>query len=643
MGKKYILALVSLFVMVVNASSEDLQVDRIKYAEVLKHYSRQSSDSLKFRAALFLIDNIGLHFTVQSKSLDCYYSKLANIECVYNYPECKEHIYALADSIVPDISYERISDNKVISSQYLIDNIDDAFDKWQKGSFSQHLNFAEFCEYLLPYKLTNERVENWRTELYAQYKRGLESIVPVDDKKYSAYWGATQVNDIIKQDKIHIQNVPYIGNVNLPISVLKNLKMGMCNDYAFKTAYVMRACGIPVCVDFTPQWPTRPHSHHWNVVLDNSGKNIPFMGAESNPGYPCKDDYVVGKIYRYQYALQKQSLFWKNKMVGENVPENLNSPFIKDVTEEYTKGVTVTLNLKGKNIDKKHFAYLAAFDNQEWIPIAFAEIKDDKAVFENVGRGAVYLPVLWNERCIPVECPIKVKENGEIVLMKPMVQNRNTINLTRKYPTFSRIYSYSKRMNKGVFVASNTTSFDKKVIVAEIDRNPEMQMDSVFANYKYGQFRYLRYMAPKRSHCNVAELYFYDCNKKQIFPNSVTTDGTEDKGFNGTEVLDGKFLTFYESKKTDHAYLDFDFGKEVKLSMIKYLPRNDDNYVTPGHKYRLDYYDREGPQPLLTVIANSSFVTFKNVPSGALLILHDLTGGTEERIFEYEDGNIIWH
>lgn len=36
MGKKYILALVSLFVMVVNASSEDLQVDRIKYAEVLK-------------------------------------------------------------------------------------------------------------------------------------------------------------------------------------------------------------------------------------------------------------------------------------------------------------------------------------------------------------------------------------------------------------------------------------------------------------------------------------------------------------------------------------------------------------------------------------------------------------------------------
>lgn len=64
MGKKYILALVSLFVMVVNASSEDLQVDRIKYAEVLKHYSRQSSDSLKFRAALFLIDNIGLHFVL---------------------------------------------------------------------------------------------------------------------------------------------------------------------------------------------------------------------------------------------------------------------------------------------------------------------------------------------------------------------------------------------------------------------------------------------------------------------------------------------------------------------------------------------------------------------------------------------------
>lgn len=378
-------------------------------------------------------------------------------------------------------------------------------------------------------------------------------------------------------------------------------------------------------------------------MLDNTGKNIPFMGAESNPGYPCKDDYVVGKIYRYTYALQKQSLFWKNKDIMENVPEMLNLPFMKDVTEEYTKGVTVTLNFEGLSFGNRHFAYLAAFDNQEWVPVAFAEIKGNRAVFENVGRGAVYLPIFWDEDCIPVGYPINIKKNGEIVSMQPKTQHTDVISFTRKYPIFSRIYSFSKRMYKGSFSASDKPDFENKMVVAEINRNPEMQMDSVQANYKDRQFRYLRYIAPKRSHCNVAEMQFYDSNGKLVIPNLITTDGTEESGFSGKEVLDGKYLTYYESKKSDYAYLNFDFEKPVKLSKIKYLPRNDDNYITPGHKYRLDYYDKKGAKSLSTVVATSSTITFKNVPSGALLILHDLTAGTEERIFEYDNGMIVWH
>ena len=247
-------------------------------------------DSLKQKVVSFLMDNIKYHASVKGRLLDEYYDKLTGIEERFSYPECLDIIYSLADStrILGDADYKRVPDIECVSMEYLVENIDHAFNRWKDGHFARHLSFEQFCEYLLPYKLTNENVESWREELYGKYRSCMESIYNIDDKKWSAYWGASQVNDRIKQEKIFIHSIPYIGNVNLPVRVLKNLRMGECSDYTYKTAYIMRACGIPVAIDFTPQWPTRPHSHQWNVVLDNSGKNIPFMGAESNPGYPCK-------------------------------------------------------------------------------------------------------------------------------------------------------------------------------------------------------------------------------------------------------------------------------------------------------------------------------------------------------------------
>ena len=41
----------------------------------------------------------------------------------------------------------------VITAEYLIDNIDRAFDNWQKRPWNRSLSFEDFCEYLLPYRV----------------------------------------------------------------------------------------------------------------------------------------------------------------------------------------------------------------------------------------------------------------------------------------------------------------------------------------------------------------------------------------------------------------------------------------------------------------------------------------------------------
>ena len=131
--------------------------------------------------------------------------------------------------------------------------------------------------------------------------------------------------------------LPQLG-VELPLQALDDMRMGECFDYATLAVYVMRACGIPVALDFTPQWPDRAHNHYWNALIDNTGLCIPFVGVESNPGYPSKQGRLLAKVYRYTFAYQPQSLHALNAESHESVPPMLDSPFMKDVSGEYFKG-----------------------------------------------------------------------------------------------------------------------------------------------------------------------------------------------------------------------------------------------------------------------------------------------------------------
>ena len=189
---------------------------------------------------------------------------------------------------------------------------------------------------------------------------------------------------------------------------------------------------------------------------------------------------------------------------------------------------------------------------------------------------------------------------------------------------------------------TNPENFTESVKIAEITRNPEMEYDSVTADTKGRAYRFICYTAPRRSHCNVAELEFYDIEGKKIKPKSITTDGNEDAGFKAENVIDCDALTYYQTKKSDDCTLTIDFGEPHAVAGIRYLPRNDDNHVTAGHRYCLDYYDHDGAHTVGEQTATTDCVTFTDVPTNALYILHDLTKGREERIFTYENGEVRW-
>jgi hypothetical protein len=610
--------------------------------QVLSHYEK--GDTLKLKAARFLLRNMPYHFTKKGETLDKYYSEISKINKEYKYPDCIAQYDILYNTLGdPNRELKKVCDTEVISAASLIKNIDLSYEEWKHGNWARHLSFDQFCEYLLPYRVGEENFEEWRDDLSKQYKPRIEWMKYQYDKCNSAYWAALYMNDQIKNLKFNIYAVLPNSEVENPLMILRNMRMGECNDYAKLTAYIMRASGIPVGIDFTPQWPFRSSGHCWNTLLDNSGRNVPFMGGESNPGYPCKAGYVMAKVYRRTFSYQSQSLFALNQNINESVPQNLNTPFVKDVTEEYLQGVSLHVDLNGRHYRKNNFIYLSVFDNQNWIPVAYAPFtKDGKADFEKMGRGIVYLPTYWGANgAVAADHPIEVKSDGTVHRLIPNMKKTQTVTMTRKFPVFGGVLWYSTRMINGYFEASNSADFSNAVKCATIKQDPLMRYDSVRTEVK-DKYRYWRYVSPDKGYCNVAEIIF--SNKGKVLPyQQITSDGDSAKDHTALQAFDHDALTFYESKAASRGWIGVDMGKSVSVDQIIYLPRNDDNNVSPGQLYQLCYYDDGKSKPIGTVTATSYNITFKNVPSNALYILHDLTRGQEERIFTYNNGNINWY
>ena len=624
----------------------------ISYAEnfeqlsqrIIEHYSHHE-DTLKLKAAHFLLENIPFHFSISNPLLDLYYAEVEKINNNYNYPDCVDQYDGLYEMLgMPDDNKtEIVCDTICLSFEDIIETIDFAFSDWQDGKWAQHLSFDDFCEFLLPYRVGNEKFAPWRKSLREEYWRYLGTILKCDDMKGQSYWAACRINDELR--KLRFRNQKVIPNLKIewPLSALLNIRMGDCYDYAKLTTYVMRACGIPVSLDYTPQWPDRAHNHHWNVLLDNSGFSMPFMGCESNPGHPNKPGRKMAKVYRYTFAYQSQSLYAQNKNIGHHIPDILSSPFVKDVSEEYFKGHTVTVKLNNAH-SLDSFAYIAVFNNQEWVPVDFAKIESNRtATFYCLGGDIVYMPVYWSRNgSTPAGDIILLNSNGTIKTLQQNLDQTQTITIRRKYPLFNRIFKYRMLMKNGHFEAADSPDFTNAISFGMINKVSLSGYDTIAVNKNIGQHRYWRYVSPIGGKCNVAELKFIDSGIT-LLPKHVLSHGLPLGNNKSENAFDDDDLTFYEAGTTKDGWIGADFGEPVNINKIAFLPRNDDNDITVGHTYQLAYFDDGREVPVATLTAKENELVFKNVPTNTVYILHDLDKGMEERIFTYDNNVINWY
>ena len=611
---------------------------------VIAHYAKQG-DSLKLKAARFLTENMARHSYYDSPLLRRYYSAAEGIGRERDYRKRINKFRELYAEL-GDIGAGRqtVADADGMGADVLIAGIDSTFADWRCGHWARHLSFGEFCEWLLPYRVADERPERWRGRLSALYRHYAEALDSCDERSRSAYWAARAVASGLAASGYRMDDkaLPHT-DIDLPVSTMMAMGMGECGNYARLAVFVMRACGIPAALDFTPQWPNKAHRHTWNVLLAENGRHIPFLGGDVLPGTTQRSADRLAKVYRRTFAYRPESAAALNERFHDPLPPTLASPFMADVSDEYFRGGTVSITLP-ESVLKRRMAYLAVFDNAEWVPVCHAVIDSLRHVtFTSLGRDIVYMPVYWGRAgSVPCGNPVLVRADGGTATLAPDSSRTLTLTISRKYPVAGRVYDFARSLRGGYIEACDTAWNKDAVRVADITGVPSVWWNTVSLS-NAGRHRFWRVVAPANSHCDIAELAFIGGDGKPLAPTDTLCDDLRRDRKKLNAAFDGSPLTYFTSSHFRKAWIGADFGRPVELSELRFMPRNDDNHVTTGHTYQLCYFESGRERVLQTVTARADSLTFEDVPTGALYILHDLTAGTEERVFTVEDGEIRWY
>lgn len=407
--------------------------NRSELLTVLEHY-QTADDSLKYKAALYLIKNMPGHgfvdYTLQDTS-----GKKVDFN-VLDYPDYTTMVAAWdsIEALRGPIDYKHsalVEDAQTVRSQFLIETIDLAFKAWREKPWTKHLTFDQFCEYVLPYRGSNEPLESSRNYFLNKYAHLSERMKNPSDPVEAA----RLINQDVKSWFVFNDRY-YRHPTDQGVHEMLKSGMGRCEDMANLAIYAMRANALAVTSDYTPHWADTGNNHAWNALLDSTGKAVPFMGALFDPGAYSITNRVA-KVYRKTYSQQPQNLVFKVKK-GTAVPGWLAGKYYRDVTKDYTSTSTITVPLDSLPPDSVHFAYVCVFNDGEWKAIHWGKIKNKSVRFRDMGRNIAYLPAFYIHHSLkPAGKAFILQTDGTLRLLSAR-ESKQTL----------RLYSTTKRTRK---------------------------------------------------------------------------------------------------------------------------------------------------------------------------------------------------
>ena len=404
----------------VEAVLKQTKTNGLELEKAISNFNK-TADSLKLKAVYFLIANMDIQHAESYNWVDSAGKRIDFDEL--NYPNFKTSVEAF-DSLKkrhPKLRTKRvfIRDIDTVKSSFLIESVNRAFELWRQP-WAKHISFDDFCEYLLPYRISIEPLQNW----HQPYK---DKFGFVKDKAKGNFDSAlfylkTEINEWFTCTynlEQRTEPLPRLGSLQL-----LSRKKGSCEDVGDMTTFALRSIGIPATVDVVPFWATSTGGHSLNAAFNAKGEATPY---DILLLYDSLKNFIrePAKVLRTTYRKQANTLPYFT--AKEKIPYGfLRLTNYKDVTDEYWPVKDVTCNLFNDTANEK-IVYACVINGLKWQPTWWGLVQNNSVVFNKLCKGAVFLPMYYKRgKLIPAGYPVASGYNKTITL-KPDVQTRTVI------------------------------------------------------------------------------------------------------------------------------------------------------------------------------------------------------------------------
>lgn len=410
--------------------------NRIELEKAIE-YCNKTGDSLKIKAMQFLIANMDIH-----SSSDYYWEDVAGKKIAYNeldYPDFEQAktAFEAVKEKNPGLKPTPViyKDIETITGDYLIQNLEKAFVAW-RTSVIKTTSFVDFCEYILPYRVSVEPLQAWRTVYAEKFKwinqhipsKGFKSVMyyPKDD---SAFWFTNTWKDIRKEP------LPRLGALQLLLR-----KEGPCPDVADLSVFILRSQGIPAAVNVIPFWATATGGHFISSFFDDTMQAFSYEYGAQYFGENLERE--PAKVLRMTYSKQPQTLAsFENK---NNIPVGvLQQQNYIDVTKDYWETTSVKCALYPTTTASK-IVYATTFNGLSWRPFWWGKVENGQTTFSSICKGTVLLPQYYsNGKLIPAGAPVVIGNTTTKTFLADLTQTSDVIIAEKeKYLKFKLGISY---------------------------------------------------------------------------------------------------------------------------------------------------------------------------------------------------------
>lgn len=394
--------------------------NRSELEKALKHFSGKNNE-LKFKAMDFLITNMDIHHTSDYYWENSSGQKIAYSELEYtDFEQAKEAFIRLKEQNpgikpVPVI----LKDIETITADFLIKNLEKAFKSWQDTPL-KNISFNDFCEYILPYRIDVEPIQEWRSSYSEKFKwidkeissKGFSQVLPYVkddyDKWFTNTWGEQRKEPLPRLSALQ----------------LLQRKQGPCPDIADLGVFIMRSQGVPATVNVIPFWATSTGGHFMNTFFGDQMKEYYCdYGAKS---FDEKLQREPAKVLRITYSKNPNTLA-SFEDIRKIPPGILQQENYIDVTKDFWHTRDVSCSLY-QTYNKSKIVYATTFNGLIWQPFWWGTIINNETVFTSICTETVIIPQYFiNGKLIPAGPPVVVGSDKNKILVPDLNQRRDIV------------------------------------------------------------------------------------------------------------------------------------------------------------------------------------------------------------------------